>query len=202
MNRNQSPIHKNTNAEFIADKGYSFDNPINNSFMKILEALDNSSRRKKDFNMNFDRIRSSKNKQLKTEKKIDDYNLKPFDDYKFELMSLMADYRIETEPVDEETKKKKALAFFDNSDSSRIHVKVENEDFKNIDEAFDILKKNKYIHDSVLNKILLRQQKITLDKCNEVFKNKVSPIKVKISRAIPKLDINQPAENQGMSSIN
>jgi len=51
MNRNQSPIHKNTNAEFIADKGYSFDNPINNSFMKILEALDNSSRRKKDFNM-------------------------------------------------------------------------------------------------------------------------------------------------------
>ena len=203
MNRNQSPLHKNINCENLADKGYSFDNPVNNSFIKLLDALDNSSRRKKDFNINIDRIRSSKQKQSsKNDKVIEEYNLKPLEDYRLELMSLMADYRIETEPIDEETKKKKALAFLDYSDSSGIHVKVENEDFKNINEAFSILKRNKIIHDSVLNKIFLRQQKLNYDKCNEVIKNKASPIKVKISRAIPKLDFNQPAQNQGMNYIN
>jgi hypothetical protein len=139
-----------------------------------------------------------------TDQSIDSYKLKPFAEYKKDLVHMMTDYRLETEPDDEMTKKKKAKAMLEreNSNISSIMVKVETEDYKNPLEAFNIIKKNKTIHDEILSNVLLRQQKITYDKCTQLIKNKIIPTaKVKISRAMPKIDMT-PVKNQGTVYIN
>lgn len=198
MSRIQSTKLQKNNLDNALNYNYKVDHntSINNSFISLINALDNSSRRNREFNFQLERIKSAKKKpEFLTEKNIKDYQLVPLHDYKKEIKNLMSNYRLETEPLEDKTKKLKET-ILDNSLSSNITVKVEHEEYKNPIESYNILKRNKSIYNDVMNKVLLRQQKINFDKSNELLKSMITPtVKVKISKGSNKHDLT-PSKNQ------